>query len=264
MAVIVLASASGAPGVTATALGLALAWPRPVVLVEADPTGGSAVLAGYLRGEVPHDRGLVNLALAHRNGGDLADALPGVLLRLPGTGVDLLPGVRSHAQATALAPVWEPLSTVLAALERTGTDVLVDAGRLGLTGAPWPLVRAADVALLVTRTSLPALSGARSWAKTLTDDAATAGTTAGVGLLLVGEGHPYTAREIQSVLGLSVVASVAWDPVSAETFHLGAVPGRRFDSAPLARSLRAAVSAVAALAESTRARLVPADEGVAW
>ena len=47
MAVVALASASGSPGVTTTALGLALLWPRPVLLVEADPTGGSR-LAGRL------------------------------------------------------------------------------------------------------------------------------------------------------------------------------------------------------------------------
>jgi len=40
MALIALASATGAPGVSTTALGLALNWPRPVVLVEADPNGG--------------------------------------------------------------------------------------------------------------------------------------------------------------------------------------------------------------------------------
>ena len=49
MALIVLTSAAGSPGVTTTAVGLALTWPRPVLLVEADPTGGSAVLAGYFR-----------------------------------------------------------------------------------------------------------------------------------------------------------------------------------------------------------------------
>ena len=34
MAVVALASASGSPGVTTTALGLALLWPRPVLLVH--------------------------------------------------------------------------------------------------------------------------------------------------------------------------------------------------------------------------------------
>ena len=51
MALIVMFSAAGSPGVTASALGVALTWPRPVLLVEGDPTGGSAVFAGYLRAE---------------------------------------------------------------------------------------------------------------------------------------------------------------------------------------------------------------------
>ena len=38
MAVIALGSAAGSPGVTTSALGLALTWPRPVLLIEADPT----------------------------------------------------------------------------------------------------------------------------------------------------------------------------------------------------------------------------------
>lgn len=67
MAIITLTSASGSPGVTTTALGLALVWPRPVVLVEADPTGGSALLAGYWRGQLDHV-GLLDLVLAERHG----------------------------------------------------------------------------------------------------------------------------------------------------------------------------------------------------
>ena len=50
MAICAVCSASGSRGVTTICLGLSLSWPRPVVLVEADPTGGSAILAGYFRG----------------------------------------------------------------------------------------------------------------------------------------------------------------------------------------------------------------------
>ncbi|MCB0909871.1 MAG: hypothetical protein KDB63_22470, partial [Nocardioidaceae bacterium] len=64
MAVVALASASGSPGVTTTSLGLALAWPRPVLLVEADPTGGSGILAGFFRGLREYDAGLVEVALS--------------------------------------------------------------------------------------------------------------------------------------------------------------------------------------------------------
>ena len=36
MAIIVLTSAGGSPGVTSTALGLSLTWPRPVLLADCD------------------------------------------------------------------------------------------------------------------------------------------------------------------------------------------------------------------------------------
>lgn len=52
MALVTLVSAAGSPGVTTTGLGLALCWPRPVVLVEADPAGSSALAAGYFRGRL--------------------------------------------------------------------------------------------------------------------------------------------------------------------------------------------------------------------
>ena len=52
MALFTLVSASGAPGVTTTALALAGGWPRPVTLVEADPRGGSSILAGFFKGTV--------------------------------------------------------------------------------------------------------------------------------------------------------------------------------------------------------------------
>lgn len=84
MAVVTLCSASGSPGVTTTALGLALSWSRPVLLLEADPTGGSAILAGYLKGARTPPDSLIDLALAHR-AGSLAAALPQVTVPLPGS-----------------------------------------------------------------------------------------------------------------------------------------------------------------------------------
>ena len=66
MAIIALTAGSGSPGVSTTTVGLALCWPRPVVLVEADPTGGSGILAGYFQGQVAHDGGLIELAMAQR------------------------------------------------------------------------------------------------------------------------------------------------------------------------------------------------------
>ena len=148
MAVIALASASGSPGVTTTALGLALLWPRPVLLVEADPTGGSGLLAGYFRGTREYDGGLIELALTASN---LSDALADVARPIEGTTVSFVAGTRSHTQASALRDLWAPLAETLGELESTGQDVIVDAGRLGLHGSPEPLLDAADLTLLVSR-----------------------------------------------------------------------------------------------------------------
>src|SRR5215217_7772269 len=70
---IAIASMKGSPGATSTSLALAAMWPRPVVLVEADPSGGDLAYrckAAY--GGLPYtDRSVLTLAAAMRDG--LAD-----------------------------------------------------------------------------------------------------------------------------------------------------------------------------------------------
>lgn len=66
MTVVLLSSATGAPGVTTSALALALTWPRSVLLVDCDPDPSQAVLAGWLGAAPAASRGLVELAQAHR------------------------------------------------------------------------------------------------------------------------------------------------------------------------------------------------------
>lgn len=252
MAVIALASASGSPGVSTTALGLAMEWPRPVLLVEADPTGGSSVLAGYLRGHTQPGADLVDLMLSPRG---TAETLPQIAAPIPGTTISYVAGTRTHLQSAALRDHWAGLAEVLSGLEANGQDVIVDAGRLGLIGSPEPLLCAADLTLLLVRTDLPALVAARSWAGSVTQP--------GVGwrwpgLVLVGEGRPYTSREISRLLGLAVVAEIADDPVGAAVFHRGASRPRNFATGPYARSLRAATEEVQA--EVGRSRAAVATE----
>lgn len=97
MGLVVLMSASGSPGVTTTALGLAIGWPRPALLVEADPTGGSAIAARYLRGNLVPAETITDLALAERAGA-LSSALTRVTHPLPGTATTWLPSARSHTR----------------------------------------------------------------------------------------------------------------------------------------------------------------------
>lgn len=244
MALIVLTSASGSPGVTTSALGLALAWPRPTLLVDADPTGSRAIPAGYFRGgQLPTDATLVDLAMSHRQG-TLVDDLPRALIPVPNSQVHLLCGPIRHNQARALDSLWEPLSGALKSLERNGQDVIVDAGRLGLEHAPMKLLVAADLALLLTRSTLPALVAATSWAQTLRETFARAGAADSLGVMVVGQGMPYSSPEITKVLQIPVSATLAWDPASAEVFSRGAKPSKKFDSSNLSKSLRATAGAL--------------------
>jgi hypothetical protein len=257
MAVVALTSASGSPGVTTTALGMALLWPRPVLFVEADPTGGSGLLAGYFRGAKEYDAGMIELALTSSS---IGDALRDVARPIEGTQVSYIAGTRSHSQASALRELWPALADALADLESTGQDVLVDAGRRGLAGSPEPLLDAADLALLVSRTTLPALSALRSWADALRRPAL---DWHQAGVVLIGEGQPYGAREVVAVVNLPVVASIADDPESAAVFHRGATPPRRFETRPLARSLNAAIAAIHSTIRRRRTELLEgAQQGV--
>ncbi|MFE7506706.1 hypothetical protein [Promicromonospora sp. NPDC057488] len=254
MALIVLTSANGSPGATTTALGLAMTWPRPVVLVDADPTGARAIPAGYFGGaQLPTDHTIVDLAVSHRQG-TLVEDLPRMLMPVPDSTVQLLAGPLNHFQARALDSLWEPLGAAFKALERTGQDVIVDAGRLGLEGFAMKLLTQADLGLLVTRSNLPALVAASSWATTLRESFTRAGALDCLGVLVVGPGKPYDNREVAKVLGRPVVASVAWDAASAEVYTYGAKPPRKFETSPFTKSLRAAVQSTRA--GVTRARAV--------
>lgn len=250
MALISLASAAGAPGVTTTALGLALLWPRPVLLVEADPTGGSGLLAGYFRGAQEYTSGLIELALTAN---DVGDTLAEIAQPIDGTSVSFVAGTRSHTQAAALRDLWEPLAHALANLESTGQDVIVDAGRLGLHGSPEPLLETSDLALLVSRTSLPALSALRSWADAFQRPEMDWHQS---GILLVGEGAPYGAKEVASVVSLPVVASFPDDSSTAAVFSRGTPRPRRFEDRALVRALAAAVSVIHSTIAQRRTELL--------
>lgn len=147
-----VASIKGAPGVTSTALALASVWPRPVTVVEADPSGGDlayrcqAMHGGPLRGT----KGLLTMAAAVRGG----TPEPRVVLEHAqplACGVDVVQGVTSAGQARGLGGLWPALAT---ACQVSTEDVLIDVGRLERTSPTLALARAADVVLPVAASSL--------------------------------------------------------------------------------------------------------------
>lgn len=255
MAVISLTSAKGAPGTTTTALALALIWPRPALLVEADMAGSSAILAGYFHGDIPHDRGLVDLASAFRQG-ELAEGLRRASIPLEGSNASLVPGLLTPAQAGTMQRLWEPIAVVLRALERTGTDVIVDGGRATAAGAPLPLIRESDLAMVVTGSDLPAIAAARALAATLRNEMAQRGVGEdALSMLMVGEGRPFSAREARQVVGLPVAATMPWDPKNAEVLSLGEPAKSQFQRSSLVRGARTAADSIEALIAKRREML---------
>lgn len=231
MAVIVLTSASGSPGVTTTALGLALAWPRHVLLADCDREAGQAVQAGYLRGMDCGGRGLMAIARLHREGTPLAPELWRQTVSLTQAGDTqrrLLPGFTSAGASRLFEHVWSSLGEAFAALDDRGADVLVDAGRISVHGIPPGLLANADLILVCVRSSLRSLAAARIHLLTLEDQLASLPSSRSTGLVIVGPDRPYSARDITKQFGLASLAEPAWNQEAAAVLSDGAAEPKRF------------------------------------
>ena len=143
-------------GVTTLALALAATWPkdRPVLLVEADPAGGTlAAASGW-----PPEPSLVSLAAAARHALD-PDLVWEHCQELPG-GAAVLTGPASADQARSALGMLAGLSNDLGMLD---TDVLVDCGRLD-PGAPGAgAFEGADAVVLAARPRLADLHALATW-----------------------------------------------------------------------------------------------------
>lgn len=210
-------------GVTTLAFGLAATWPagRRVLLVEADPAGGTlAAASGW-----PPEPSLVSLAAAARRGGE-----PALVWEhcheLPG-GASVLAAPASGDQARAALGMLAPLFGRLGELDG---DVLVDCGRLDAGSPALGLWERAGRPVLAGRPRLADLHALSSWLEDRRLDH-------GVGLVLVGDG-PYPDAEVAEALGLEVLARLPWDPDAADSLVVLSAVDRRLRLAPLVRSAR--------------------------
>ncbi len=256
MAILVLTSCSGAPGVTTLAVGLALTWPRPVLLVDADPGAHQAVLAGYLAGRSASGKGLLRVAEAHRDRRALREVVIDQCLPLgPAEEAGrrlFLPGFTRPGSAAHFGAVWAELAETLDRLADVDLDVLVDAGRLGPLGLPPALLERSALTAVVMGSSLRAVMAARVQLPVLAESTRTTGTSRGrTGLVLVDEGHPYRSGEIGKALGTEVIARLPHDPATAAHFSDGTPQHRKFAASPLVRDLRAAASTFAGVLQQS-------------
>lgn len=201
---VALISLKGSPGVTTFSLALAACWPSPArtVLVEADPAGGDVAS----RFSLACSPGLVSLAAAVRCSADPqlvwqhTQALPGglpVVLAPPGA-------EQAHAALSALAA---ESSTGVGVLCHTAampqTIVIADCGRVDAGCVAMPIVRAADVMVLLSRAHADDLAHVASRLHILSR------WSAHPALLLVGAG--YSTPEVTRELGVPVMGRIPED-----------------------------------------------------
>ena len=243
-----LLSTGGSPGASTTAAVMAVTWPDPVVVVDADPAGGDLLAGAGGEVEASRERGLLELVRLGRQG-DLPMVLDSQIVTLP-TGVPLVAGLGHPGQAGGVN--WAELADGLRSV--THRDVIVDLGRWTMGSPAAPLFRACDVLLVVVRTQLRGLRRAVRTLPLIRDDMDRHNPGVGaMGLVVVDDNGPYATADIARRLGVPVLAEVAFDPKSAAVFSDAADPTRGHTRSPLLRSMPAVVHAVGQLGHQQRA-----------
>jgi hypothetical protein len=242
MSILLLTSTGGSPGVTTLAVGLALTWPRPVLLADCDPGAHQAILAGYLAGRSASGKGLLRVAEAHRDRRPLREVLLDQTLPLSieeGTRRLFLPGFTKPGSATHFGSVWEDLAEAFDRLDDVDIDVIIDGGRIGPVGPPAALLERSAISGVVLNSSLRSIVSARVHLPTVRNHPRFSSTDCGhLGLIVIGEGLPYRSNEITRALEVPVIANIAYDRQTAAHLSDGEPRHRRFDSSPLIRSIR--------------------------
>jgi MinD-like ATPase involved in chromosome partitioning or flagellar assembly len=249
MALVALASAKGAPGVTTLAVALAGVHPGAAVVAETDPAGGDlAWRYGTAEGQ-PLDtgRGLLSLAAVIRHGAtDLRPHLQTVAGGLP-----VLVGVTTPEQVTGLGPVWSQIAHTLATLP--GADVFADCGRVTSGSPSLPVMLAADAVVLTARPEVDQLAHLRERVRMLAEQTGAGAVRPPIGVVVVAgeKDHRLVVGDVQRLLDAAglpgkVLGAVAHDERGARL--LAGSGGGSAGRTPLVRSVRALSPALAALA----------------
>ncbi|HST82143.1 MAG TPA: hypothetical protein VLL08_10455 [Kineosporiaceae bacterium] len=253
MALVVVASAKGAPGVTTLTVALAALAPGAIV-ADLDPDGGDLALRYGREDGAPLDPelGLLSLAASlRRDRAEVAGPIGTLDEHLQATagGLAVLLGVTGPDQAVGLGPLWSPLARALAGSDRT---IFADVGRVGPSSPAMPVLMQADAVLLLARAELEELAHLRERLRFLT--AILPSRYAGparVGVVLVAAERdraagPRTEQLLRaSGLAVPVLGTIADDARGAA--RLRGLHGGRAGRTTLVRSVRSLLPAVTAL-----------------
>ena len=272
MAILTLASTAGAPGVTATAVALTMNWPKPTILVEADTSKTSSIIPGALRGQVYHNTGLTEAAVADQYGALTAEKIWEQTIEL-GPQKVLVPGFKSLQGAAGATPAfWRSLIDALRPYERTGYDIIIDAGRLNVGDPRIPLLREADSVTIVSDPTLPSIASIlphwqtrdqqkRSSPEWLMAARSEVGHAGYVDLIVSDRPtaqETWPAHEVAKLTGLHLVGTIPWDPKGAATYALGA-GALRGQRTPFGRAIGALLHGYGELLSTRAYTTTPGD-----
>lgn len=156
MAVIAMTSLSGAPGVTTAATAWAMNAERATLVIEADPVGGSPILAGAFGSQMSYDTSILNLGILPA-GMSLMDRLHEQQVAFPDCDdAWLIPAPSQPGQASSLQPRWHSIGRAAQELsDKAGMDVLIDLGRWCSPQPAAGLLPQIDLMLVFVRADLP-------------------------------------------------------------------------------------------------------------
>lgn len=235
MSVVYLTSTSGAPGVSTLAVAMTLTWPRPALLLEADLSKTSHILAGYLRGQYAHTHGLTEATIANLRGELNGETLFAQTISL-GTGRYVIPGFNDLGGArgsttTFWANMLRAIDQLPLAAVAPELDIIVDAGRFVPGDPRSPLIAQADSVVLVTGNTLPDIAAVHASSSAFASTLETAGHRDYLGLTISStphKGQGYNSHEITQKTGLPILGTLPWDPATAAFYSHGAgAPSRK-------------------------------------
>jgi hypothetical protein len=226
-------SAKGSPGATTMALALASWWPRPVIVIEAEPAGGD-VAARLGLSEEP---GLVGMAAALRRNPHVESATGAWITdheQQTSVGVRVVVAPAGPHQARSAlnllsGPTCPPIPD--------GTDLLIDVGRLSdpRGSGGWIQGNGADLLVWVCRPQLADLAHLTALLDKQDVDSREQA-------IVLNGGGPFPADEVATTLGLPVLGHLPADSPGASSLWSGG--GRTWVRSALGRASKNLVDTV--------------------
>lgn len=248
MTVLAFTSFAGSPGVTTAAIAVAVHWPRPVAVFEAEYANATSAMAGFFRSNLrPDTGGLDKVALAYSRNvltwQDLLDPVSGLAIavhELPdlqaapipalpaGHRMWVVPGFYRLGIVDGVQGMWARFPHVFRAVSEAGIDVIVDLGRLAPEDIRLPILDGADRVITFAAGTMVDLNRLfrRLELPDLSERLAGVGRAEKYRLVLIASPYePVAARafteHVMPVLGL-----LPFDPGGAAVFGLGRPDGK--------------------------------------